>query len=103
MYYGELNRRFVDDYRNVIDGVVAAYPQGRDEIENAWAILNDAALAQRGELSFPHNMKSAPNDFVMISQTARVLAGTHYKLRFRERDDFTGPTAGYHFKQVLMD
>jgi hypothetical protein len=103
MYYGELNRRFTEQYRTVIDGVVAAYPQGRDEIEHAWAILNDAALAQPGELNFPNYVKSEPGEFVMISQTARVLTGTHYKLRFRERDDFTGPTSGYHFKQVLLD
>ena len=25
------------------------------------------------------------------------------KLRFLERDDFTGETAGYHYKQLLLD
>jgi hypothetical protein len=103
MYYGELNRKFVDDYRNVIDGVVAAYPQGRDEIDHAWAILNDAALAQPGELSFPNYTTSQAGGFVMVSQAARVLPGTRHALRFRERDDFTGPTAGYHFKQLLVN
>ena len=103
MYYGELNRRFAEDYRSVIDGVVAAYPQGRDEIEHAWAILNDAALARPGELSFPHNTTSQPNDFVMISQSAKILPGAVHKLRFLERDDYTGPTAGYHFKQLLLN
>jgi hypothetical protein len=103
MYYGELNRKFVDDYRDAIDGVVAAYPQGRDEIDHAWAILNDAAVAQPGELSFPHYTASKTGDFVMVSQTARLFSGAHPKLRFRERDDFAGPTAGYHFKQVLID
>jgi hypothetical protein len=103
MYYYELNRRFAEDYRTVIEGVVAAYPRGRDEIEHAWAILNDAALAQPGELSFPNYMKSEPGDFVVISQTARVFSDGHGKLSFRERDDFTGPTAGYHFKQLLVD
>jgi hypothetical protein len=103
MYYGELNRRCVDDYRNVIDGVVAAYPQGRDEIEHAWAILNDSALAQPGELSFPHYIPSQAGDFVMVAQSAQVLPGAQHKLRFRERDDFTGPTAGYHFKQLLVN
>jgi hypothetical protein len=103
MYYYELNRRFAEDYRSVIDGVVAAYPLGREEIEHAHAILSDLALVQPGELSFPNYTKSEPGDFVMISQTARVLPGTHSKLSFRERDDFTGPTAGYHNKQVLVD
>ncbi len=39
----------------------------------------------------------------MASQLARVLPGNRCRLHFRERDDFTGPTAGYHFKQLLMD
>ena len=102
MYYGELNRRFVDDYRKVIDGVVAAYPQGRDEIEHAWAILNDAAMAPPGELSFPHYTASQPGDFVMVSQEVHLLPGAH-SLRFRERDDYDGHTAGYHFKQLLVN
>jgi len=102
MYYGELNRRFVDDYRKVIDGVVAAYPQGRDEIEHAWAILNDAATAPPGELSFPHYTASQPGDLVMVSQEVHLLPGAH-SLRFRERDDYDGHTAGYHFKQLLVN
>ncbi len=103
MYYGELNRKFVDDYRNVIDGVVAAYPQGRDEIEHAWALLNDVALAQPGELSFPHYTTSQAGDFVMVSQIARILPGSKDRVRFRERDDYSGRTTGYHFKQMLVN
>jgi hypothetical protein len=103
MYYGEINRRFAQDYHTVIDGIVAAYPRGRDEIDCAWAILNDAALGQPGELSFPHNTASQPGDFVMISQSARVLPGSIHKLRFLELEDYTGPTAGYHFKQLLVN
>ena len=103
MYYGELNRRFAEEYRSVIDGVVAAYPQGREEIEHAWAILNDEALAKPGELSFPDNTESQPGDFVMVSQSARVLPGSTHQVRFVERDDYSGPTAGYHFKQLLVN
>jgi hypothetical protein len=128
MYFGEINRRFVEDYRKVIDGVVVAYPQGRDEIEDAWAILNDLALANPGELSFPNYTPSQLGDFVMASTTAAVVSdrsadvssasaartqtggrdirapmNSRQRLRFRERDDYTGPTAGYHFKQLLLD
>ena len=53
MYFGEIRRAFVQDYREVIDGVVVAYPPDRDEIDRAWAILNDAAVVMPGELSFP--------------------------------------------------
>ena len=102
MYYWELNRRFAEDYHPVIDGVVAAYPQGREDIERAWAVLNDAALAQPGAFFFPHSTTSQPDDFVMISQSVQLLPGSH-KLRFVERDDYTGPTTGYHFKQLLIN
>ena len=103
MYYGEINRKFVEDYRQVIDGVVVAYPQGRGEIDHAWAILNDLAMANPGELSFPHYTASQAGDFVMASQSGVALPGSPKRLRFRERDDFTGPTAGYHFKQLLLN
>lgn len=103
MYYWEINRKFADDYRSVIDGVVAAYPQSAEEIERAWAILNGAPIAEPCELAFPHYTPSHEGDFVMASQSATVSSGSHHSLRFLERDDFTGPTAGYHFKQLLVN
>jgi hypothetical protein len=103
MYFGEIRRAFVQDYREVIDGVVVAYPQDRDEIEHAWAILNDAAVVMPGELSFPWSTQSQPGDFVQASQSATVLPVRPQWLRFRERDDFTAATAGYHFKQLLVN
>jgi hypothetical protein len=103
MYFSEVRRPFVEDYREVIDGVVVAYPQDREEIDQAWAILNDAAAVLPGELSFPWNTRSEPGDFVQASQSARAVPGKAQRLRFRERDDFTGPTAGYHFKQLLVN
>jgi len=87
----------------VIDGVVVAYPQGRDEIEHAWAILNGKAQANPGELSFPNYMPSHAGDFVIVSTWARGYPGARHRLGFRERDDYTGQTAGYHFKQLLID
>jgi hypothetical protein len=103
MYFGEIRRAFVQDYHEVIDGVVVAYPQDRDEIDQARAILNDDAVALPGELSFPWSTPSQPGDFVQASQSAKVLAGTAQHLCFRERDDFSGPTTGYHFKQFLVN
>ena len=103
MSFGEIRRAFVEDYREVIEGVVVAYPQDRDEIDHAWAILNDAAVVLPGELSFPWSTPSQAGDFVQASQSATVLPGGHPRLVFRERDDFTGPTAGYHFKQLLVN
>src|SRR5205823_4460974 len=103
MYYSEIKRKFADDYRNVIDGAVAAYPQSAQEIERAWAIFNDAAIAEPCELTFPHYTPSDQGDFVLVSQEANVTTGNHHSLRLFERDDFTGPTAGYHFKQLLVN
>jgi hypothetical protein len=103
MYFGEIQRRFVEDYRQVIDGVVVAYPQGRDEIMRAHRILNDQVLANPGELSFPNYTTSQPGDFVRVSIAATVLPGSSARLKFHERDDYTGATAGYHFEQVLLD
>ncbi len=103
MYFDEIQPKFVADYREVIDGVVVAYLQDRDEIERTWAVLNDADLTQPSELSYPPDTPSKPGDFVRAGQSARVLPADRHVLTFRERDTFTGPTAGYHFKQLLVD
>jgi hypothetical protein len=103
MYFSEIRRAFVEDYREVIDGVVVAYPRGTEDIDQAWAILNDAATVIPGELSFPGSTPSQPGDFVLASQSATALPGGPKRLRFRERDDFTAQTSGYHFKQLLVN
>ncbi len=103
MYYGEIRRPFVEDYREVIDGVVVAYPQDREDIDQAWAMLNDAATVIAGELGHPWSTPSQAGDFIRASQSAAVLPGAIQQIRFRERDDFTGNTAGYHFKQLLIN
>jgi hypothetical protein len=102
MYYWEINRKFADEYRSVIDGVVAAYPQSAQEIERAWAIFNDRSVADPCELTFPHYTPSHEGDFVSVSQTA-ISDGPQQTVAFLEHDDFTGPTAGYHFKQLLIN
>jgi hypothetical protein len=103
MYFNEITAKFAEDYREVIDGAVVAYLQDREEIERIWAVLNDADVIPPSELRFPPGAPSQPGDFVMASQSAQVLPADRYVLSFRERDDFTGPTAGYHFKQLLVD
>jgi hypothetical protein len=103
MYFNEISPKFTEDYLEEIDGVVVAYLQDRDEIERTWAILNDATIAPPSELSYPYNTPSKAGDFVMVSQTAKVLSTDQYVITFRERDDFTGQTSGYHFKQLLVD
>jgi hypothetical protein len=103
MYFGEIRRAFVEDYREVIDGVVVAYPQGRDDIEQAHAILSDETVALPGELSFPWSTPSQPGDYVQASQSAEGISTKAESLSFSERDDFTGSTAGYHFKQLLVN
>jgi hypothetical protein len=103
MYFNEITPRFVQQYRPVIDGVVVAYLQARAEIERTWAILNDAGIPPASELTYPWNTPSREADYAMASQTATVVPGDRCVIHFRERDDFTGPTAGYHFKQVLVE
>jgi uncharacterized protein YfiM (DUF2279 family) len=103
MYFDEIRAKFAEEYREVIDGVVVAYLQDRDEMEWTWAILNDAAVVPPSELSCPWNTPSKAGEFATASQSAQVLPADRYIFAFRERDDFTGPTSGYHFKQLLVD
>lgn len=80
-----------------------AYLQDREEIERTWAILNDATLPPASELSHPWDTPSRAGDYVMVGQSAKVLSADRYEVRFLQRDDFGGPTAGYHYKQLLVD
>lgn len=103
MYFRELPGRFVPDYRNVIDGAVVAYLQDREEIERAWALFNDATVPAPSELSYPYGVPSRSGDFVMATQVASVQPARRCRLTFKEVDDFSAKTAGYHFKQLLVD
>ncbi len=103
MYFNEITAEFVNHYREVIDGVVVAYPQDADEIAYARAILNGQTVSMPGQLGCPWNTPTQPGDFAMAEITARVLSKRDCRIRFREQDDFTGETSGYHFKQLLLD
>jgi hypothetical protein len=103
MYFSEITRGFARDYHDAIDGVVVAYPQGREEIDDARAILNGASAASCAGFACPWNTATRAGDFVSASTRATVSPGRPVRVSFRERDDFTGSTRGYHFKQLLVD
>lgn len=103
LYLRDLKGNFVQTYRELIDGAVVAFLEDRGEIEEAWAALNDAGVPATSELSFPPGTGSRSGDFAAASLSARVTPGASHWLRFHERDDFTGPTAGFHVKQLLVD
>ena len=104
LYFDEVTNQFVDQYREVIDGVVVAYPQDRFEVERTWAILNAAPRGVAGEFNCPWSTPSQAGDFVMASQTVKVVSAERpAEIRFREQDNFTKSAAGYHWKQLLVD
>lgn len=104
-YFGII-KPFVNEYREVIDGLVVAYPQDRTEIEKAWALLNDADEVLLPELNFPGGTSSRPGDFMMAAQVAKVLPATRHLIRFRYNANpgwNKPPPDGYHVKQLLMN
>lgn len=103
MYFPELQPKFLEDYRRVIDGAVVAYLEDRDEIERTWAFFNDGDILPASEFICPPSTPTRPGDYVMASQSVRVLPGDVHQIRFLDRDGYSGTTAGYHFKQLLVD
>ncbi len=103
MYFPEITAEFVNNYQAIIDGVVVAYPQDQDEIRDARAILKGEATTQSGQLGCPASTPTHPGDYVSAAVSARVVDTSRVRLHFTERDDFTGKTAGYHFKQLLVE
>jgi hypothetical protein len=103
MYFPELQAKFLEDYRGVIDGAVVAYLEDRDEIGRTWAFFNDGDTLPASEFLCPPNTPTRTGDYVMASQSVRVLPGNDYQIRFLDRDGYSGGTAGYHFKQLLVD
>ena len=105
MYYRELNREFIEGYGEAIDGVVAAYPKTEQSVQRAWLLLNDRLdMPARWQFSYPSYTRSAVGDYASIQRRFRVLPGAaRYTLRLAQQDSYEGPTAGYHFKQVLID
>lgn len=103
MYPTEVVRKNVEPYRDMLDGVIVAYLLDRADIERARAVLNGTDGPAPGEIRFPDDTASHAGDYAMISQSAAVEAGKPVVVRFRERDNYPGKTAGYHVKQLLVD
>lgn len=103
MYPKEVVRKNVEPYRDILDGVIVAYLVDRADIERAGAVLNGTDGPAPGEIRFPDDTASRAGDFATVSQSAAVIAGKPAFLRFRQRDNYAGRTAGYHVKQLLVD
>lgn len=104
MYYRQINRRFVLEYKDVIDGVVAAYPRNAQDIRTARNLLNDLDEGPaRWVFSYPPKARSNVGDFAEVRRTYAVDPVGRYLLRLTGGGSFVGPRLGYHMKQVLMD
>lgn len=105
MYYREMDLAFVTDYGDAIDGVVAAYPKTAQTVQQAWQLLNDQRdTPARWQISYPQRTRSAIGDAASLQRRFRVLPNAeNYTLRLAQQDSYEGPTAGYHFKQLLID
>ncbi len=104
MYFPEIDREWVEAYGDAIDGVVAAYPPDPAAIRATWSLLNDAvSLPARYLISFPWKTRSASGSAGSLVRDATVLPGRVPQIRLTQRDDYAGPTAGYHFKQLRVD
>ena len=103
MYFGEIRRAFVEDYREVIDGVVVAYPQDREDIDQAWAILNDARRhCRRTELPVEHPLASRATSSGPANRRRSCRAGINGSASASGTTS-RRTTAGYHFKQLLVN
>ena len=104
MYYYQIDREFVSLFKDVIDGVVSAYPADSDAIQQAWRFLNDDFdEPARFLISYPWNTLSSIGTSGSMRCRFRVLPGGPNSISLTQRDDYTGPTVGYHFKELLVD
>lgn len=102
LYFTQITSSIIEDYRKVIDGVVVAYPNEKQDITIARSVLNDKAGSAQASFYFPVKTSSRAGDYGWIQQEAIVESGSQ-SLSFFERDSYTGTTAGYHFKQLLVN
>lgn len=104
MYYGQIDERFVGTMAPLVDGVVAAYPNDRAEIERALAFLNDDyEIPPNITIIYPWNTPSQIGNHGMLARTVNVLESQSAKITFDVQSDFKGPTTGYHFAQLRVD
>lgn len=64
----------------------------------------DCGFAHHLNLTVPSETATRAGDYVSASQDVRLHPGAiRYRLRFSEQDSYPIGTAGYHFKQLLVD
>jgi hypothetical protein len=64
----------------------------------------DCGFTRHLDLTVPSETATRAGDYVSASQGVRPRPGsTSYGLRFSEQDSYPIGTAGYHFKQLLVD
>ena len=64
----------------------------------------DCGFDRHLNLTMPSETPTAAGDFVLASQTVRLdPRAASYRLRFFEQDSYPVGTAGYHFKQLLVN
>lgn len=64
----------------------------------------DCSFARHLNLTMPSETATSAGDYVSVSQEVRPQpSSVSYRLRFAELDSYPIGTAGYHFKQLLVD
>ena len=102
MYYPQIGIRFMTHIAPLVDGVVAAYPKDRAEIEAALGYLNDTySLPSAVTIDYPWTSSNL-HDHGFVMQRAEVIDAAEAKVKYRYQDDFDGPTAGYHMLQFRV-
>ena len=104
LYYPQIGLKFVNTILPLVDGVVAAYPNDRKEIERALSFLNDDyVIPPNVAITHPYDTRSHAGDFGVLARQVRVTDARHASITFHYEDDFRGPTAGYHIMQLRID
>ncbi|HCU37630.1 MAG TPA: hypothetical protein DGT21_20005 [Armatimonadetes bacterium] len=104
MYYRQIGLPFSEKLAPLIDGVVAAYPRDREEIEQALAYLDDIYVVPAAiEVSFPTATPSTAGDRGMLRRLVRVTDAATASISLNFADDYDGVTEGYHLLQVRID
>ncbi len=80
------------------ESVGAGYSTGRGTV----LIPEEGMVSRSLDLTFPGKTESVPGDYAQWSYPVEGPPDKD-RLRFYLADDFTGPTGGYHFIQVLQD
>ncbi|MCE5239087.1 hypothetical protein LLH23_11395 [bacterium] len=104
LYFRQIGPIFAQKLAPLVDGVVIAYHQSREEIEAALPFLDDTYTVPPGlSVIYPPTTPSSPGDLGMVTQTAGVLGDKKPVVRFHYKDSCDGPTAGYHVMQLRVD